>query len=300
MALVFRHGPRWPGLLCLAGLALSGCGKKSSTPTITESKSASPSVSVPAAPSTAVVVKEYERLHQSFLEATRKEAPPDQRPSDRTMTGKSTAKLYGEVVKLWDTIEFMKRDGTLIQYSATIETDLGTIELDLDATRAPNHVRNFVALSKVGYYDGLVFDRIHLEEPDLQDGIRYEEIEAGCPLGTGEPDRNSIGYWLQPEISPGAVHEEGVIGACRGIEKDTAACKFYITLCKAPYLDGEYTAFGKVTRGLDVARKIFLQPVILEDADVEGSRRPLKPVVMRKVTIHTREGGPVKENLSRR
>ena len=299
MALIARHGSRWLGLLCLSGLALGGCGKKSAAPTITEGKTTSPTVSVPSTPRGPSPLQEFDRLHQSFLEATRKDAPADQRPADRTMTGKSVGKLYGEVVELWEKIRFIKPNGTRIRYSATIETDLGPIEIDLDADRAPNHVRNFVALTRAGYYDGLVFDRIHFEEPDSEDGNHYEEIEAGCPLGTGEPDRNSIGYWLQPEITPGAVHEEGVVGACRGNEKDTAACKFYITLCKAPYLDGEYSAFGKVTRGLDTARKIFLQPVVLED-DVEGSRRPLKPVVMRKVTIHTLEIGPARENMSRR
>ena len=95
------------------------------------------------------------------------------------------------------------------------------------------------------------------------------------------------GAGLQPPET--ATHEEGTVGACHGFEKDTAACRFYITLGKYRSLDGNFTVFGKVTRGLDVARKIFEQPVIISPEDVDNSRRPEKPVVMQKVTIHTRE-----------
>ena len=130
--------------------------------------------------------------------------------------------------------------------------------------------------------------------------MRYEEVEAGCPLGTGDFASNSIGYWLKPEFDERVAHVEGTVGACRGIEEDTAACKFYITLCQGPYLDGNYTAFGKVTRGLDVARKIYARPIILDDQDVNGSRRPLKPVVIRKVTIHARTVAGPSANVSRR
>jgi cyclophilin family peptidyl-prolyl cis-trans isomerase len=205
------------------------------------------------------------------------------------MTGKSIGRLYEEVLRLWDTIDFVTEDGKRIHYSATLETALGNIEIDLDPERAPNHVRNFVALARAGYYDGLVFDRIQHNEINLESVGRYEEIEAGCPLGKGDPTRNSLGYWLKPEITTDLKHEEGAVGACRMEEKDTAGCKFYITLSKAPYLDGHFTLFGKVTKGLEVARKIFLQPVVLEDQDLDGGRKPLDPVVIRKVIVHTRD-----------
>src|SRR5438270_71952 len=77
-------------------------------------------------------------------------------------------------------------------------------------------------------------------------------IEAGCPLDKGDPEDGSIGYWLRAEGGPGLTHEVGSVGASHGRERDSAACKFYITLCNAPYLDRDYTVFGKVTRGLDV------------------------------------------------
>jgi cyclophilin family peptidyl-prolyl cis-trans isomerase len=201
-------------------------------------------------------------------------------------------KIYKEVLRLWDTIRFVAADGRRIEYSATIETDLGDIEIALRPDLAPNHVRNFVALARAGYYEELFFDRIRHEEAEVDQGQMQvlDSIEAGCPLGTGEPGNGSIGYWLKPELPPADAkvsHEPGTVGACHGEEADTAACRFYITLCDAPFLDGNFTVFGKVTRGLDVARKIAEQPIILDDQDAEGSHRPEKPIKIKRVTIHT-------------
>lgn len=87
-----------------------------------------------------------------------------------------------------------------------------------------------------------------------------ELIEGGCPLGTGDAGCGSIGYWMKPEFSP-TIHTEGTVGAFHDEEQpDTAACKFYITLSKAPVMDGEYTVFGKVVTGIAAARRILEQP----------------------------------------
>src|SRR5262249_2314125 len=80
---------------------------------------------------------------------------------------------------------------------------------------------------------------------------------------------------------------EGVVGACRGFEADTAGCRFYINLRKAPFLDGNFSVFGQVTQGLDVARAIARQPVRRDDQNPEQDHRPLKPVAIRKVVIHS-------------
>ncbi len=291
------HGWAW---LSLAGVLVlsAGCGK--STPSQVEAPAEQtapavagtptpPSAQTPAAESANPKVVYDDKLQQSFAQATRKDPPEGVRPPDQTMTGKSVGKLYDQVVKTWDTIRFVNDKGQKIQYSAIIQTKMGEIEIELHPEWAPNHVRNFIALSKVGYYDGLCFDRIIQDESDVEQNTRFQEIEAGCARGTGEPGADSLGYWLNPETNPEARHVEGSVGACRGIERDTAACKFYITLCKADYLDGHYTVFGKITRGLDVARKIFMQPTIIEEQDVDGSRRPLKPVVMDRITIVSKE-----------
>ena len=64
-----------------------------------------------------------------------------------------------------------------------------------------------------------------------------------------------------------------------------SGCKFYINLCKAPILDGNYTVFGKISAGLDVATKIRSAPVRENDPEYPDGDRPVKPVVIRKVTI---------------
>ena len=114
-------------------------------------------------------------------------------------------------------------------------------------------------------------------------------------FGSGEPGFDNIGYWLYPETQPSekATHVEGTVGACHGIEKDSAGTKFYISLSKAPFNDTHYTIFGQVTRGLDVAKKIFAEPICEEDMAATGGRgrfallRPDHPVMMQKVIIHT-------------
>ena len=292
---------RWSRILAVTivacGLGLAGCDQKRDARNVERtSTTASDDKNTVATdgPKSTSLFNGDDPLHQPFAKATRQgDDPPAEchRPPDATITGKSVYKLYQEVIRQWETIRFVTPEGKTIAYSATIETALGSIDLDLRSDLAPNHVRNFVALAQAGYYDGLCFDRIYHDEAVDDPAQRLDEIEAGCPLGTGEQGYGSIGYWLNPEFSPSdkATHEAGTVGACHGFEKDTAACRFYISLCKFPSLDENYTVFGKVTRGLDVARKIFERPVVISDEDADNNRRPEKPVVIEKVTIHTRE-----------
>jgi peptidyl-prolyl cis-trans isomerase B (cyclophilin B) len=228
------------------------------------------------------------RLQQPFTEATRSEPPADwQRPPDRTLAGKSVGKLYTEVVARWDSIHFQTDTGEPITYQAIVDTDVGEIEIALRPDLAPNHVRNFIALARAGYYDGLVFERtIHATSADDPE-VEIQRIEGGCPLGRGEVGLGSIGYWLKAEFGS-ETHEAGIVGACRGEDVDSAACRFYITLNKSPSLDQHFTVFGKVTSGLDVARRILSLPV-RNDAEYPEGDRPQSPVVIRKVTIHSSE-----------
>jgi cyclophilin family peptidyl-prolyl cis-trans isomerase len=262
----------------LLGVGLAGCKKvKAPRPSAQEAKAEAPDSSPEA------------RWKQSFAEATRAEAMPDWTPPETTLTGKSVGKVYEEVKKAWPATTLSGESGKLLAFSAILETDQGTVEIALRPDWAPNHVRNFLALAQAGYYDGLVFDHIHREVSESNPAEKLEMVEAGCPLGTGDTGSGSIGYWLKPEFDAKVHHEEGTVGAFHEQEKDTAATRFYITLTKAPLLDGNFTVFGKVTRGLDIARKIFEQPTQSDDGNASGSYRPLKPVVIRKVTIQSKE-----------
>jgi cyclophilin family peptidyl-prolyl cis-trans isomerase len=271
----------------LIGLGLLGCGKQGGEPD--KPAAEAPAASGESAGPVSKPPAGDPRLQQSFAEAALTEPPTDwQKLPDQTLTQKSVGKLYTEVVRLWDGIHFVTSEGKPLTYTATLDTELGPIEITLRPDVAPNHVRSFVALARAGYYDGLVFQRIIHQKSEARPDEQVDLIEAGCPMGTGEFGFGSIGYWLKPEFSSEVHHEEGTVGAWHGDEPNTAACKFYITLCKAPFMDGGYTVFGKVTHGLDIARKISEQPVGPDPVTLEEDH-PKQPVVIKKVTIHTAE-----------
>jgi peptidyl-prolyl cis-trans isomerase B (cyclophilin B) len=224
-------------------------------------------------------------LRQSFAEATRAEQYTDWEPVERTAAGKPIGPMFERVKHGWDGVQLVTSDNKKLTYVATLDTESGPIEITMRPELAPNHVRNFVALIQAGYYDGLVFERTVTEQGP--NGL-VELIEGGSPDGGVNQNTDGIGYWLKPEISPEAKHEEGAVGAPHGIEDDTAACRFYIMISKSPVLDGHWTVFGKVTKCMDVARSIFHQPV-KEDLENPSANRPLKPVVIRKITVKRQE-----------
>lgn len=238
------------------------------------------------------------RLHQAMKEAVTFEPPDEQlRPPDETHAKKSVGKIFDAIVGkdgvggLWDQVLFVTADGKRLRYAAILKTDLGDLHLELWPEVAPNHVRNFVALARAGYFNGLPFHRAVSQQLD---GKSLTYLEAGCPMGTGEIGYGSIGYWLKPEYSD-ETHVEGTVGASHAEEPDTAACKFYVTLGKAPYLDKHFTVFGQVTRGLDVARKVFALPT-RQEPDSGESDQPEKPVVIRRVIIRAAELEKVARN----
>jgi cyclophilin family peptidyl-prolyl cis-trans isomerase len=137
-------------------------------------------------------------------------------------------------------------------YVATITTSKGDIVVALDAKAAPQTVNNFVFLANQGFYDGLTFHRV---EPGFV-------IQGGDPLGTGT---GGPGYIVPAEIK--LKHAEGAIAMARqgdpvNPKRDSSGSQFYITLAPTPFLDGAYTAFGQVTKGMDVVKKIAVGDVI--------------------------------------
>lgn len=230
----------------------------------------------------------WQRLHQKFFDATIQEPPGEQqRPPDLTFAGKKTAQLYLKIAGdkknpgLWETIQFLTSEGKKIHYRARLVTDPGSMMMELYPESAPNHVRNFVALALVGYYDGLLFERSVQEEVESEPGKFLRYIEGGCPIGNGDGNYGSIGYWLKSEISKELQHIPGSVGATHGPELETAACKFYITLEKSPWIDGQFSIFGRITTGLDVAGKIF------QEANPTSDAKAPTAVVIRRVEIET-------------
>lgn len=124
----------------------------------------------------------------------------------------------------------------------------GTIEVELDGDTAPITVANFVKLVNEKFYDGLTFHRI-------MSGFM---IQGGDPLGngTGGSDETIKGEFSSNGVENNISHKRGVISMARSSDPDSASSQFFIMHQDADYLDGEYAAFGKVTKGMDVVDKI--------------------------------------------
>ena len=272
----------------LAGsIALGGCAEKAEP--VAEPKEDAPATIADAKKAEPVVPSGRDAQHQAFADVVRSadNPPPDaDRPPDETISKKPVHRLLESVRESWDTIRFTSPAGKKITYTAVVETSDGPMQIALFGDLAPNHVRNFIALAKAGYYDQLFVERV-IHEQNPTTGQEVHMLEAGCPLGTGETKSGSIGYWLKQEFTPAdkMTHEEGTVGACHAEDADTAGTRFYINLTKAPFLDGNYTVFGKVVEGLDVMRKIAQEPVVHD----EGVSRPEKSIVIHKVTILAQE-----------
>lgn len=150
--------------------------------------------------------------------------------------------------------------------------DGGVMKGELYPQIAPNTVNNFISLVKKGYYDGLTFHRV----------IPGFMIQGGCPEGTG---MGGPGYTIKGEFSQNGFvnqlkHEPGVLSMARTMMPNSAGSQFFIMHAPAPHLDGAYAGFGKITEGLDIVDKIAKVPTDWND-------KPMKPVVIKKVTVDT-------------
>lgn len=154
---------------------------------------------------------------------------------------------------------------------AIIQTNMGTIELELFADKTPKTVENFVGLANKGYYNGVIFHRV----------IDNFMIQGGDPTGTGRGGQSLWGGKFEDEFVPELKHDSEGILSMANAGPNTNGSQFFITLVPTPWLDGRHTVFGKVIKGMDVVKAIGKVPRNQQD-------RPLKDVVMEKVTIEKR------------
>jgi cyclophilin family peptidyl-prolyl cis-trans isomerase len=153
----------------------------------------------------------------------------------------------------------------------TISTDLGDMNLTFLPDKAPEHVENFIALAESGFYDGLTFHRII-------DGFM---IQGGCPRGDG---MGSGPRRLKAEFND-TPHVLGTLSMARSQDPNSASCQFFICLDDASFLDGQYTAFGRVAdeASLDTLKKIGKVPV--QDPGSGEKSSPVNPVNITKMTV---------------
>ena len=148
--------------------------------------------------------------------------------------------------------------------NATIQTNHGTIDVELFDEDAPKTVDNFTKLAKDGFYDGVIFHRVI---PDFM-------IQGGDPTGTGS---GGPGYQFEDEQNQHGV-ARGVL-AMANAGPNTNGSQFFIVTAEAcPWLDGKHTVFGRVTSGMDVVDTI-------SGVETDASDRPHNDVVMESVRV---------------
>jgi cyclophilin family peptidyl-prolyl cis-trans isomerase len=154
----------------------------------------------------------------------------------------ATAPQTAPEVKImkWDSPPKMQID-TNKKYTATMETDKGTMVLELFAKDVPKTVNNFVFLTRQGFYDGTTFHRV----------IPGFMAQGGDPTGTGS---GGPGYIFANEITS-HKHVAGAISMANA-GANTNGSQFFICYVAQPSLDGSYSVFGQLTQGMDVLKKI--------------------------------------------
>ena len=146
------------------------------------------------------------------------------------------------MAKQWNTPPAMQIDPKK-KYKAHMETDKGTMVIELFASKTPITVNNFVFLAREGYYDGVIFHRV----------IDNFMVQGGDPTGTG---RGGPGYKFSDEFDASLKHDKQGILSMANAGPGTNGSQFFITHGPTPHLNGKHTVFGQVVEGLDVLMSI--------------------------------------------
>lgn len=151
-------------------------------------------------------------------------------------------------------------------YQIELDTSEGKILLNLDPTHAPGHCKNIIGLTKIGFYDNLIFHRII-------DGFM---IQGGCPEGSG---MGGPGYQIPAEFNA-TPHVAGTLSMARSQAPDSAGSQFFICLGTQSFLDNQYTAFGQTAdeASMDVVAKIG-------SVATNAGDRPNEDVTIKKATV---------------
>ena len=158
--------------------------------------------------------------------------------------------------------------GLLSKDIVILHTNSGDITLELNSTIAPKTVKNFLGLSKRGYYNGVVFHRV----------IKNFMIQSGDATNTGRGGESIYKKEFQDEFYPNIVFNKPFLLAMANHGPNTNLSQFFITTVPAYWLNGRHTIFGKVIDGFDVVKKI-------ENSKVDRHNRPIVPQKIISVEI---------------
>jgi peptidyl-prolyl cis-trans isomerase B (cyclophilin B) len=146
---------------------------------------------------------------------------------------------------------------------AVIKTQLGDMEIVFFPDKAPNHVQNFIKLAKSGYYNGTIFHRvipgfmIQGGDPNTKDPKKPETYGMGGPSEKLKAEFNDT------------PHRRGIVSMARTNDPNSAGSQFFIVVKDSNFLDGQYTVFGEVVKGMEVADKIVNLPRNARDLPTE-------------------------------
>ena len=170
------------------------------------------------------------------------------------------------MAKQWSTPPAMQIDPRK-KYKARMETDKGTMVIELFADKTPKTVNNFVFLVREGYYDGVIFHRV----------INDFMVQGGDPTGTG---MGGPGYKFGDEFHPSLKHDKQGVLSMANAGPGTNGSQFFITHGPTPWLDGKHSVFGQVVEGLDVLMSIPVR---------DPNNRNAPAIKMTRVTIEESE-----------
>lgn len=181
-----------------------------------------------------------------------------------------------------------------IQITITMENG-GVIIAELYPDLAPQTVRNFVYLARLGFYDGLRFHRI-LSGFMVQSGCPYS-IDGGAKgiPGTGGPGYSIWGEFKENGFVNDVRHVQGVLSMARGDDMNSAGSQFFIVHATSPHLNNKYAAFGRVISGLEVVDEIAATP----NSGDNGAVAPEDMPVIRSITVDDDVDLPAPEKLPR-
>jgi len=154
---------------------------------------------------------------------------------------------------------------------ADVKTTAGDITIAFFPNKAPNHVKNFIDLAQSGFYNGTKFHRV-IPGFMIQGGDPNTKTADTSTWGTGGSGKN-----VRAEFND-VAHVRGVVSMARSNDPNSASSQFFICVADARFLDKQYTAFGKVLKGMDVADKIVSAPRGAND-------RPNNPVAITSITV---------------
>jgi peptidyl-prolyl cis-trans isomerase B (cyclophilin B) len=153
---------------------------------------------------------------------------------------------------------------------AELHTSAGEIDIRFFPDVAPNHVRNFIDLAGSGFYNGTKFHRV-IAGFMIQGGDPNTKAGDPSTWGIGGSEKN-----VKAEFNK-VSHKRGIVSMARSQSFDSASSQFFIVVADSNFLDNNYTVFGQVTKGMDVADKIV--------AAAGGSERPKSLVTIDKIVI---------------